>query len=562
MKGVENMSKKILVWLLMSTLAIGSFAGCSKAPSKEVSQSNSGQAVAEEDIDPFGKYEEPVKITAVLSYGAAPTACPPDLTPETQSFIKLAKEVLNIDVEFLWTAPEAQYEQKLGVAMASGDLPDFMSLSASDYELLRESELIQPLNDFLPYASDTLKEWMYRDPSMMENVTYDGDVMAIPQYWDGRRGLNIMMIRQDWLEELGLEVPKTIEELTHVMRKFKEEKGAEVGLALTKALTGYHSIDSVINMFGGYLDAWVDNGQGELIPGEIQDETKEALKYMNELYKEGLLHKEFAMHDATKASELRLGNKSGIIIGPWWMYDGAGKVMSKNPEARWTQGPIPTSGEGKAIMDRVTIEEYNVINASCENPEAVIKLFNLWADTGSGKYGELETEPGGWAWNWVPTTLYDPFDIDQEHKVWNEAIEKANGVFTEETFPKGQVDIGLLEMWKLLPQYYEWKEGKGPWDEKNQLGRMLSRVDKDYGWGETVRIEEAGNFVYDEFFGSSTPTMVQRSSTLSKLTEETFFKIIMGELPLDAFDSFKEDWLKLGGQEIIDEVNEWYQLQK
>ncbi|MEG2018552.1 MAG: extracellular solute-binding protein [Clostridium sp.] len=564
------MSKKILSWMLMSALTVSSLTGCGQSSDKQTTSTNQDkQTVAVENIDPMGKYEEPVTVTAILSYGSAPTACPPDLTPETQSFVQLAKDVLNIDVEFLWTAPEDQYAQKLGVAMASGDLPDFMALNATDYELLRESELLMPLNEVLPYASDTLNEWIYRDPNILENVTYDGDVMAIPQYWDGRRGLNFLMIREDWLDELGLEVPETVEEFTHVIRMFKEKKGAEVGIPLTKSLTGYRSVDNVINMFGGYLDAWIDNGQGELIPGEIQPEAKEALGYLNGLYKEGLIHKEFAMHDASKASEFVLTNKTGIIIGPWWMYDAvAGKAMSKNPETRWTQGPLPVQGNGKTILDRVTIEEYNVINANCKNPDAVMKLFNLWVEVNinAAEFGELATEAGGWAWNWVPTTLYDPFDIAEEHKLWNEAIDEANGVFTLETFPeeklKAEGSAVFLEIWELIPQYYEWKKGTGQWDEKNRLGRMLSRVDVDYGWGETVRIEEAGNFVYDEFFGSSTPTMVQRGSTLTKLTEETFLKIIMGELPLDAFDSYKENWLKLGGQDIITEVNEWYQTVK
>lgn len=570
------MKRRMIAWMLMGSLMITSLVGCSGGESGKTETSNSEKTTTESNKtegatestvnkDPFGKYEKPVKITAILSYGSAPSDAPSDVTPETQGFVKLAKEVLNIDLEFLWTAPPDQYEQKLGVAMASGDLPDFMYLNANDYEMLRENEQIIPLNDALEYASDNFKEWMYRDPSIIENVTYDGNIMAVPQYWDGRRALDILMIREDWLQDVGMEIPTNIEELTAVMRAFKEQKGAEVGLALTKAITGYRSIDDVINMFGGYLDAWVDDGSGNLIPGEIQPQTKEALQYLNELYQEGLIHKEFAMHDGAKSSEMVLSNKCGVVVGPWWMYDAvAGKAMSKNPDTRWTQGPIPTNGQGKAILDRVTIEEYNVINKTCENPEAVIKLFNLWIDSAFGgveKYGDIVTAPGGWVWNWVPTSLYDPFDIATEHEEWNKYIDDANGVFTADTLPK-ELDQSWLEFWEMLPNYYTWKEGKGPWDEKNKMGRMLSRVDVDYGWGETVRITEDGNFIYDEFYGNPTPTMVERSSTLTKLTGETFLKIIMGELPIDAFDKYTQDWLKLGGQQIIDEVNEWYQSAK
>lgn len=556
------MKKRIIAWMLMGTVMMTSLVGCS---SNNEAKASSDKVTTSEQVnkDPMGKYDEPVKVTAILSYGAAGTNVPPETTPETQGFVKIAKELLNIELEFLWTAPPDQYEQKLGVAMASGDLPDVMSLNANDYEMLRDNDQIMPLNDVLDYASDTFKEWIYKDPNIIENVTHDGQIMAIPQYWDGKRGLNVMMIREDWLKDVGMEVPKTIDEFTAVMRAFKEQKGAEVGISLTKALTGYRSVNDIINMFGGYLNAWVDNGEGELIPGEIQPETKEALRYMNQLYSEGLIHKEFAMHDGTKASELTMSNKAGIVIGPWWMFDGLGKVMYKNPEARWAVAPVPSSGEGKAMLNRVTMESYKVINKDCKNPEAVIKLYNLWVDfeTAANKYGEMATEKGGHVWNWVPTNYYNPFDIQTEHDNWNKYIEEANGVFTAETFPD-ELQDSWLDFWEMIPKYYEWKAGNGPWDEKNRMGRMLSRIDKDFGWGETMRIVEDGNFVYNEYYRNPTPTMVERSSTLTKLTEETFLKIIMGELPVDAFDKYTQDWLKLGGQQIIEEINEWYETVK
>ena len=42
------------------------------------------------------------------------------------------------------------------------------------------------------------------------------------------------------------------------------------------------------------------------------------------------------------------------------------------------------------------------------------------------------------------------------------------------------------------------------------------------------------------------------------MTEETFIKIVMGETPVDAFEEYRTKWLELGGQEMIEEVNQWY----
>jgi putative aldouronate transport system substrate-binding protein len=63
------------------------------------------------------------------------------------------------------------------------------------------------------------------------------------------------------------------------------------------------------------------------------------------------------------------------------------------------------------------------------------------------------------------------------------------------------------------------------------------------------------NMVYDAFYGAPTPTMVDRLSTLEKMEDEVFTRIIMGQ-SVDTFDKFVEDWKRLGGDQITKEINE------
>ena len=65
-------------------------------------------------------------------------------------------------------------------------------------------------------------------------------------------------------------------------------------------------------------------------------------------------------------------------------------------------------------------------------------------------------------------------------------------------------------------------------------------------------------FVQSAFYGSPTPTMVSRQSTLETQEIETFTRIIQGS-SLDEFDAFVESWKSLGGDDITAEVNEWAQ---
>ena len=70
---------------------------------------------------------------------------------------------------------------------------------------------------------------------------------------------------------------------------------------------------------------------------------------------------------------------------------------------------------------------------------------------------------------------------------------------------------------------------------------------------------DSDHFVYNQFYGPLGPSYIQRGATLNSMKEEIFAKIIIDEEPLEAFDTFVEDWYRLGGQQVTDDVNEWWQ---
>ena len=87
-----------------------------------------------------------------------------------------------------------------------------------------------------------------------------------------------------------------------------EEGEDPVGLVCDPGLVGTvstsYSVDSVFEMFGAYPQQWIKNADGEIVYGSLTEETKEALGYLRELYKQGILDPDFA---------LRAQNTSGIL---------------------------------------------------------------------------------------------------------------------------------------------------------------------------------------------------------------------------------------------------------
>ena len=72
---------------------------------------------------------------------------------------------------------------------------------------------------------------------------------------------------------------------------------------------------------------------------------------------------------------------------------------------------------------------------------------------------------------------------------------------------------------------------------------------------------ESESYIYNEFYGSLTSTMVEKNATLEAMEDEVFTKIIMGQ-SIDTFDKFVQDWMNLGGEQITKEVNEWAAARK
>lgn len=97
---------------------------------------------------------------------------------------------------------------------------------------------------------------------------------------------------------------------------------------------------------------------------------------------------------------------------------------------------------------------------------------------------------------------------------------------------------------------------------KATWGLYHSRIAEDGGWGLTRKIRDTRNIVYNEYYGPTTETVTENGSSLKKMRDETFLKIIMGSSPIDEFDDFVENWKKLGGDDITNEINEWYRNQK
>jgi len=511
-----------------------------------------------EQADPLGKYPETVTVKQVLGYGPPEDPkTPSGITPDQNTYLKDLKEKLNIDVKYMWTVPSDQYEQKFSLAVASGDLPDIMDVDIRNFEKFKSQGVLADLTEaYEKFASPTLRKFMESDGGQaMKTLSQDGKLYGIPGFEEPFLSTQIMWVRTDWLKNVNMEAPKSIDELEKVAEAFvnndpdKNGKADTYGLAISKSVISWgFDLRGFFNGFNSYPGGWIKGNDGKLAAGEIQPETKQALERLQSWYKKGILDKEFALKDDNKVVEDIVGSKVGIVYGEWWYPNWPLNLnRDKDPNADWVAVQLPSidGTPGKSLVPKVRMGHIVTVNSKFANPEAAIKMINFYIDMNSKDHYDTNKPENGYVYNWFVPRIYNPTEMETIYTEVNKALEsKANEVSQDTPY--------YLNIQKPLDAAKKYLAG-----DKTGWGLYMSRVSPDGGWGLTRKIRDSQQFVWNEFYGSATETMVEKGAQLDKLLSETFTKIVMGG-SIDEFDKYVDSWKALGGDDITNEVNEWY----
>ncbi len=525
----------------------------SSAPASE----SASPSAAEQPKDPLGKYPEPVTVSMVLGARTPESKdVPSGLTPDQNGYLKKLKEMTNIEVKYAWTVPYEQFTQKFKLSIASGDLPDVMWVDQVTFEQFKEQGILGDLTEaYRDYASPTIKKWMEFDGGATMNMmkSEDGKLLGLPSYSDANQSLQTLWIRADWLKNVGLEAPRTFEELEKVADAFAhndpDQDGQQdtYGLALMKSLN-FWGFDArgFFYTLGAYPYNFIPEADGRLVAGETLPETKDALAKLADWYKKGLLDKEWAFKDENKVVEDMIAGKVGLSFGEWWYPNWPLNLVKDNdPTAEWINVPLPSynGNPGKSLVPRARLGKILVVNKNFAHPEAAIKMANFYPEMTKKEYNDVATPANGYVYEWFEPRVSNPTEMETNYLQVNEALKANNDSYE---FENGS---GAL-LYETAKKYAS--------GDQASWGLTFSRASEDGGWGVTRQVRDSGQIVRSGFAGPPTPTQVEKGASLLKLTDETFTKIIMGSASVDEFDKYVEDWKKLGGNDITAEVNDWY----
>src|SRR5690625_4902103 len=264
------------------------------------------------------------------------TPTTPDASGPVQSDLT---EQTGQEFEIQWV-PDASKEEKMNAALASGSVADITSVTNLDNSSIRSGVTSGLFWDVEPFLEefDNLRGI---DPKIIEAARLDGVLYGVPfQKPLARYGV---LIRQDWLDALGLDVPHTIEDLGEVAKAFAEGDPTGTGESVTGFIDREESFKVGFRSLAGYFGAGetfqLDEAAGKIIPAFISDAWKEAMEWYQDIYAAGGVNQEFITTQKENQQQAIAQDKGGIVVtGLFEAKNYAALADSINPDSgvEWT----------------------------------------------------------------------------------------------------------------------------------------------------------------------------------------------------------------------------------
>jgi len=509
--------KKVLALFLCIVMVTSTLVGCGSGKEDKSTEDSKteGSTVTKESA----VTEESNEVSFVFTKGGFEGA------PENDIILQEIEKEANVTLNHI-APPAANYVEKVNIILSGKkeELPDLVKLQASMFNGVFDYVEQGALMDLTELVKDC--------PNILENIpkealdrcTVDGKLYAIPVFCSPNR-MNLV-IRQDWLDDLGLKVPETLDELHNVLTAFTKEDPDKNGSDDTYGLTGA-SIETFEPIFGAFgMMAPVNSGvgtywyeeDGKLKPQVTNPRAKEALTVLNQWYSEGIIDPEFVViKNDSEINEKAMKNQFGVTYR-WWTWEPKIEVeMQKiDPNVKFARIAPPIGADGESGLRGVSLINGAVIMLKgAKNPKAAMRLLD-WLHTEKGMMTQY-TGVEGVHWEKRADGTYHTlpqFNEDQKWIQWYSALENE--------WPLLQVETPLVQ----------------------------SRRDA-FNWNV---ITNAGD-------GMITAAEKQYSTDLTTFATEAYTNFITGVTDLGEWDNFVSEWESRGGTEWTTQINEVYQNQ-
>ena len=424
--------------------------------------------------------------------------------------------------------------EKFNVMVAMGSLPDIIEYNWNNYngglEKAVENGIVRPID--LKNDAPNLYAYAKENPDVDKWLKTDsGDYYGWP-FIRGDRYLQTsagLMIRKDWLDELGLEIPETIDDWTNVLRAFKK-KGVKSPLCLMSWAIDLGAFIGAYNTFDGFY-----HRDGKVVFGPMEDSYKDFLMQMNAWYEEGLIDADYASLQQSMIQSKMLNDETGAAFGS------CGSALGKWISA--SDGKIDLVGVKYPTMARgmrnefghcdpaVLISDVSVISGKSKKVDLAKKVLDYgYSEEGRmlcnfGIEGESYNMVDGYP-TYVDSIVHNPDGLSMGVALSKYALAQDGGPFLQ--------DKRYMEQYASTPQQ---KNALEIWSDTNMAEHLMPSL--------TLTKEQQTELA----------TLID---SLDTAKDEWQTKFIMGIEPLSDFEKYREDLRNRGIDKYIAYMQEAY----
>ncbi len=520
------MRKKIVALFLTAMTTVAAITGCSKYAGQAGGSTSSADYAYNEDGEWTWPLKEKKELSIWIVWSNDYVENPNDLKA-----IQKMEELTNVHVN--WQVVDAaSAQEQFGLMLASGEYPDIIRDCGTYYPGGTEKGVQDGvLVDLTDVAEKYMPNYTALRTSIPElekdTVTDEGKIVGtrtITSYFGDIRGERVwagMALRGDWLDELGLEVPRTIDDWDKVLTAFKENY-PECEAPLMIGTNGYDYFSHFLSAYGVLGEFYKD---GDTVKyGPLEDGYKQWLTLFHDWYERGLIDPNFMTNSADMASPADyIGTgKAGAGVQLWGLTSDVLKTQGYTTDEDFnlvaTSSPVLKEGDTPEIGFNTSalVKEEVGISTSTKDLELACRYLDFWYSNESMLLNTLGIE--GESYTVDADGTYHLTDAMQAMVDEGKVNTRAEAVYT---YTLGTADFGLYN-WGMFDPIYEGQDALKAYDEfdKDKFDLMLPPC---------MTMTDAENTEYVTLY-----------TDIQTLARENTVKFITGEKSLDEYEEFVE----------------------
>ncbi|GBF74028.1 ABC transporter substrate-binding protein [Paenibacillus sp. 598K] len=273
--------------------------------------------------------------------------------------------------------PASDYDQKLMAAIGSGEKFDLLQISKASMNTFIDQGILTPLTEQINESPVLSDPSIIPENEWQQVATPDGQIYGVFSKFQGG---TMPIVRQDWLDKLGLEAPVTLDDYYKVLKAFKEldPDGNQVDDTYGLTTAGMYELQGIFSA-AGLKQRYVEQ-DGKLTVPYASDAAIGVYEFLNKLYEEGILDPNFATNDTAQMRNLFLSDRVGMITY-WdaWVGMLNNTRLQEDPDTDFEAKALPgiADANGKHMLRRGDPDVW-VIPVNAEHPQTAFEFLEWW----------------------------------------------------------------------------------------------------------------------------------------------------------------------------------------